>query len=189
MRDNNTPAPVRRVLIPKPDGKQRPLGIATLQDRVVQTACKLVLEPIIEPHLHPGSYGYRPGRRAQEAVGAIEASLRAGYRYVYDADLSAYFDTIPQDRLLDKLARHISDQNCLALIRRWLRAPVQIEQDGKVNRVASTQGTQQGSPLSPILANLYLNDFCRLIGERTPCRIVVYADDFVRHEARYMHGV
>lgn len=174
-----TPAPVRRVLIPKPDGKQRPLGIATIRDRVVQTACKLVLEPIIEPHLHPDSYGYRPRRRAQEAVEAIEASLKAGYRYVYDADLSAYFDTIPQERLLDKLARHISDQNYLALIRQGLRAPVQIEQDGKVIREASTQGTPQGSPLSPVLANWYLNDFGRLIGERTPCRIVVYADDFV----------
>lgn len=174
-----TPAPVRRVLIPKPDGRQRPLGIATIRDRVVQTACKLVLEPIIEPHLHPDSYGYRPGRRAQEAVEAIEASLKAGYRYVYDADLSAYFDTIPQERLLDKLARHISDQNYLALIRQWLRAPVSIEQDGKVIRQASTQGTPQGSPLSPVLANWYLNDFGRLIAERTPCRIMVYADDFV----------
>jgi group II intron reverse transcriptase/maturase len=172
-------SPIRRVMIPKANGKERALGIATIRDRVVQTACKLVLEPIVEPHLSADSYGYRPERSAAMAVRAIETSLKAGYQQVYDADLSAYFDTIPQDRMMDKLARHVSDQNFLALIRQGLRAPVRIEQGTGASWESPTQGTAQGSPLSPLLANLYLNDFCHLIVQRTPCRIVVYADDFV----------
>ena len=172
-------SPIRRVMIPKATGKERALGIATIRDRVVQTACKLVLEPIVEPHLYADSYGYRPKRSAAMAVQAIEASLKAGYQQVYDADLSAYFDTIPQDRLLDKLSRHVSDQNFLALIRQGLRAPIQAEQGSEVQPRLTGQGTAQGSPLSPLLANLYLNDFCQRIAQRTPCRIVVYADDFV----------
>lgn len=172
-------SPIRRVMIPKANGKERALGIATIRDRVVQTACKLVLEPIVEPHLHTDSYGYRPKRSAAMAVHAIEASLNAGYQQVYDADLSAYFDTIPQDRLMDKLRRHVSDQNFLALIRQGLRAPIQTEPGNAVRIKSVDQGTAQGSPLSPLLANLYLNDFCQRIAQRTPCRIVVYADDFV----------
>lgn len=172
-------SPIRRVMIPKANGKERALGIATIRDRVVQTACKLVLEPIVEPHLHADSYGYRPKRSAAMAVQAIEASLNAGYQQVYDADLSAYFDTIPQDRLMDKLRRQVSDQNFLALIRQGLRAPIQTEPGSEAPIKIVDQGTAQGSPLSPLLANLYLNDFCQRIAQRTPCRIVVYADDFV----------
>lgn len=172
-------SPIRQVRIPKANGKERALGIATIRDRVVQTACKLVLEPIIEPHLHAECYGYRPKRSAAMAVRSIEASLRAGYQQVYDADLSAYFDTIPQDRLLAKLQRHVSDQNILALIRQGLRAPVQSETGSQEQPADLGQGTVQGSPLSPLLANLYLNDFCQRIAQRTPCRMVVYADDFV----------
>lgn len=172
-------SPIRQVMIPKANGKERALGIATIRDRVVQTACKLVLEPIVEPHLHADSYGYRPQRSAAMAVQAIEANLKDGYQQVYDADLSAYFDTIPQDRLMDKLRRHVSDQNFLALIRQGLRAPVHTEHGIAGGREVTNQGTAQGSPLSPLLANLYLNDFCHRITQRTPCRIVVYADDFV----------
>ncbi len=171
--------PIRRVMIPKGNGKERALGIATIRDRVVQTACKLVLEPIVEPHLHADSYGYRPKHSAARALRAIEASLKAGYGQVYDADLSAYFDTIPQDRLMDKLMCHVSDQNVLALIRQGLRAPVHTEHLSDGRDQLTDQGTAQGSPLSPLLANLYLNDFCRRIAQRTPCRIVVYADDLV----------
>lgn len=172
-------SPIRQVMIPKANGKERALGIATIRDRVVQTACKLVLEPIVEPHLHADSYGYRPKRSAAMAVHAIEANLKDGYQQVYDADLSAYFDTIPQDQLMDKLTRHVSDQNFLALIRQGLRAPVQTEHGGEMGREGTNQGTAQGSPLSPLLANLYVNDFCHRMTQRTPCRIVVYADDFV----------
>ena len=172
-------SPIRRVMIPKANGKERALGIATIRDRVVQTACKLVLEPIVEPYLHADSYGYRPKRSAAMAMQAIEAHLKAGYQQVYDADLSAYFDTIPQDRLLDKLMRHVSDQNFLALIRQGLRAPIHSEQPTEASIKVVDRGTAQGSPLSPLLANLYLNDFCHRISQRTPCRIVVYADDFV----------
>lgn len=170
---------IRRVMIPKANGKERALGIATIRDRVVQTACKLVLEPIVEPHLHTDSYGYRPQRSATMAVQAIENSLKAGYQQVYDADLSAYFDTIPQERLMDKLRRQVSDQNFLALIRQGLRAPIHTGQGREVPIKVTDQGTAQGSPLSPLLANLYLNDFCQRIAQHTPCRIVVYADDFV----------
>ena len=113
------------------------------------------------------------------AVKAIEANLKAGYQQVYDADLSAYFDTIPQDRLMDKLKRHVSDQNFLALIRQGLRAPIQTEPGSEVPIKVVDRGTAQGSPLSPLLANWYLNDFGRRIAQCTPCRIVVYADDFV----------
>lgn len=172
-------SPIRRVLIPKANGKERALGIATIRDRVVQTACKLVLEPIIEPHLQAQSYGYRPKRSAAMAVQAIERHLKAGYQQVYDADLSAYFDTIPQDRLMDKLKRRISDQSFLALIRQGLRAPIQTEPGGEAPIKVVDRGTAQGSPLSPLLANLYLDDFCQRIAQRTPCQIIVYADDFV----------
>lgn len=179
-------APIRRVMIPKANGKERALGIATIRDRVVQTACKLVLEPIIEPHLQADSYGYRPKRSAAMAVQAIEANLKAGFQQVYDADLSAYFDTIPQDRLMDKLKRRVSDQNFLALIRQGLRAPLWNEPGSEAPIKVVDRGTAQGSPLSPLLANWYLNDFCQRIAQHTPCRMIVYADDFViMHRQHY----
>ena len=118
------PQPVMRVYIQKPDGGQRPLGIPTIRDRVVQTACKIVIEPIFEAHLNDSSYGYRPKRGAADAVRQIERSIKQGYVHVYDADLKGYFDNIPQNRLMDKIARRISDKSMLALIRKFLRAPV-----------------------------------------------------------------
>lgn len=177
------PQPMKRVLIPKGRGSssgERPLGIACIKDRVVQTACALVMQPIYEPHLHEQSYGYRPKRNAQQAVQQIEQYLKQEYTQVLDADLSGYFDSIPHGRLLDKIAERISDRSLLQLMRKLLKAPiVEVQEDGKTRVKANRIGTQQGSGLSPLLANIYLNDFCILIQERTPCKIIAYADDFV----------
>lgn len=174
------PQPVIRVYIQKPDGGQRPLGIPTIRDRVVQTACKIVIEPIFEAHLNEGSYGYRPKRGAADAVRQIERSIKQGYVHVFDADLKGYFDNIPHDRLMDKMARRISDKSMLALIRKFLRAPVaETNGDGKTSIWKSTIGTPQGGVASPLFANIYLNDFSELINKKTPCRMISYADDFV----------
>ena len=182
-----TPMPIRRVMIPKPDGRQRPLGISPIRDRVVQAACKIVIEPIFEPHLHGSSYGYRPRKRAQDAIREIELGIKAGYVHIYDADLTGYFDSIPHHPLLEKLARRISDKQLLALIRKMLKAPVQTTgSSGKKHYTASTIGVPQGNVLSPLMANVYLNDFCLTIADRTPCKIITYADDFViLHRERY----
>lgn len=177
---NYAPMPIRRVMIPKPDGRQRPLGIASIRDRVVQAACKIVMEPIFEPYLYESSFGYRPRKRAQDAIRVIEKGIKAGYVHVYDADLSGYFDSIPHDRMMEKLARRISDKQLLALIRKMLKAPVQTTApNGKRHYTASTIGVPQGNVLSPLMANVYLNDFCLTIANNTPCRIISYADDFV----------
>jgi group II intron reverse transcriptase/maturase len=174
------PQPVKRVYIQKPDGGQRPLGIPTIRDRVVQTACKIVIEPIFEAHLNDSSYGYRPKREAADAVRQIERSIKQGYVHVYDVDLKGYFGNIPQDRLLDKIARRISDSSMLALIRKFLRAPVaETIGDGQISIIKSTKGTPQGGVASPLFANIYLNDFVDLINNKTPCRLISYADDFV----------
>ena len=182
-----TPLPIRRVMIPKPDGRQRPLGISSIRDRVVQAACKIVMEPIFEPHLHRLSFGYRPKKRAQEAICEIEGRIKTGYIHVYDADLSGYFDSIPHNPLMEKLARRISDKQLLALIRKMLKPPVQTtDSNGKRHYSASTVGVPQGNVLSPLMANVYLNDFCLMIAKRTPCKIITYADDFViLHKMRY----
>lgn len=181
------PKPIRRVMIPKPDGRLRPLGIACIRDRVIQAACKIVMEPVFESHLHKQSYGYRPRRRAQDAIRKIEAGIKAGYVHVYDADLSGYFDSIPHKLLLEKLARRISDKQFLALIRRMLKAPVvTTDSSGKGHFTASAAGVPQGNVLSPLLANVYLNDFCRTVAKHTPCEIITYADDFViLHKQRF----
>lgn len=176
------PGPIKRVMIKKDHGKERPLGIASIRDRVVQMACNIIMQPIYDPALHIESYGYRPKRSAQQAVKRIENYLKQGYTQVLDADLSGYFDNIPQDKLVVKVSRKISDESWMKLLKQMLKAPIaRVEENGKVRITANDSGigTPQGSCLSPLLANIYLNDFCQLIEEKTPCKIINYADDFV----------